>query len=308
MKSPPRPADKPVSPMTTATPTISDALSVALAQVDLLQRQIDELNVEISAMRSRDSALNGYMQKLDEELRLAARLQQDFLPKKLPQLGNVRVQTIYRPAGYVSGDLYDVTRLDETHLGFYIADAVGHGMPAALLTMFMKNALVTKEIVPGGYKLVCPSDALARLNRSLCDQHLSHASFATAMYGTLDTATLQFTYARGGHPTPILIRDGNLIEPDTDGALLGIFEDETFQPRTFPLQRGDRLLVYTDGIEVAFSEDRGTVDTQAWKRELAKFAGYDTAALMNEFNIRLDKEDGSLVPKDDITLILVEVG
>src|SRR5947207_11229487 len=97
------------------------------------------------------------MHRLDEELRLAARVQQDFLPKSLPSVGDVRFQYLFRPAGHVSGDLYDVMRLDETHVGFYMADAVGHGMPAALLTMFLKQALTTKEIFPGGYRLLPPN-------------------------------------------------------------------------------------------------------------------------------------------------------
>ena len=79
--------------------------------------------------------------------------------------------------GYVSGDLYDVMRLDETHIGFYMADAVGHGMPAALLTMFIKNALVTKEIGPGGYRLLAPGETIAKLNEVLLGQNLSNEFF-----------------------------------------------------------------------------------------------------------------------------------
>src|SRR5260221_832124 len=84
-----------------------------------------------------------------------------------------------RPAGYVSGDLYDVARLDETHVAFCIVDAVGHGMPAALLTMFIKRALVSKEIGPGGYRLLPPSETMRRLNYALVEQNLSAATFST---------------------------------------------------------------------------------------------------------------------------------
>ena len=65
--------------------------------------------------------------------------------------------TLFRPAGYVSGDLYDVARLDERRIGFYVADAVGHGMPAALLTMFIKHALVTKEVRGGVAAAAAPA-------------------------------------------------------------------------------------------------------------------------------------------------------
>src|SRR5262249_7570073 len=133
-------------------------------QVQLLQAQIVALSAEIEALRRRDETVKFYMHGVDEEMRLAARLQQDFLPKSLPQVGRVHFNALFRPVGYVSGDLYDVMRLDEANVGFYMADAVGHGMPAALLTMFVKNALITKQIQPGGYRLIPPGEAMARLN------------------------------------------------------------------------------------------------------------------------------------------------
>src|SRR4051812_12621367 len=121
------------------------------------------------------------MHRLDEELRLAARIQQDFLPKLLPQVGNVHFHTLFRPAGYVSGDIYDVARLDETTVGFFVCDAVGHGMPAALLTMFIKRAMVTKEILASGYRLLDPGETLRNLNQSLVDQNLSQATYTTGL-------------------------------------------------------------------------------------------------------------------------------
>src|SRR5215472_10564970 len=83
----------------------------ALAQVEALQAELASVKTELNFLYRRDETLNFYMHRLDEELRLAARLQQDFLPKMLPQLGLVHFHTLFRPAGYVSGDLYDVMRL-----------------------------------------------------------------------------------------------------------------------------------------------------------------------------------------------------
>src|SRR2546421_8377180 len=158
-------------------------------QLERVQRELAMVTREAEDLRSRDETLKLYMRRLDEELRLAARLQQDFLPKSLPKVGNIRFHTLFRPAGHVSGDLYDVMRLDESHIGFYMADAVGHGMPAALLTMFLKQALVTKEIRPGGYRLLEPSQTMQKLNDSLVGQNLSQATFATALYGHINTKT-----------------------------------------------------------------------------------------------------------------------
>src|SRR5688572_14420194 len=206
------------------------SVSSILRHMEAVQREMETLRAELTRLRRRDETLNFYLNRIDEELRLAARLQQDFLPKELPEVGQVRFHTLYRPAGYVSGDLYDVMRLDENHIGFYMADAVGHGVPAALLTMFIKQALVTKEIIPGGYRLVPPGESLARLNQTLVDQNLAHATFATALYGVINVRSLQITVARAGHPAPMLLRaTGGQIEPiQPDGGLLGVFPNETY--------------------------------------------------------------------------------
>src|SRR5205085_1455670 len=206
-------------------------------QLTSLQNEVAALRDELGEVRRRDESLKFYLNKVDDEMRLAARLQQDFLPKSLPQVGRINFHTIFRPAGYVSGDLYDVMRLDEKHVGFYVADAVGHGMPAALLTMFLKMALVTKEIIPGGYRLLTPGQTVGRLNDALVSQNLSHATFATALYGTIDTSTLQVQFARGGHPSPALISaDGQIRDVTVDGGLLGIFPAETYDTCTVQLQ------------------------------------------------------------------------
>jgi len=225
----------------------------------------------------------------------------------LPQLGRVQFHTLFRPAGYVSGDLYDAMRLDERRLGFYIADAVGHGMPAALLTMFIKHALVTKEIVERRYRLLLPSESLGRLNQELIDQNLSQAAFATALYGYIDVDTLDMTVARAGHPSPLLLTaDGTLRTLNADGPLLGIFPDEKFIDASVRLNPGDRLILYTDGLEVAFGD--GTADgADRWPADVLARAGLPTEALLTDLADRLDRETGSLEPKDDITVLVVEV-
>ncbi len=276
-------------------------------QVQMMQTQITALSSEVNALRRRDETVKFYMHRLDEEMRLAARLQQDFLPKTLPQVGRVRAHTLFRPAGYVSGDLYDVMRLDENHIGFYMADAVGHGMPAALLTMFIKNALVTKQIIPGGYRLLDPGETMAKLNAALIEQNLSYATFATAIYGLINCQTLQVSFARGGHPNPIVLRaDGSTQGLEADGSLLGIFAEETFASSVVQLGAGDRLLLFSDGIEVAFSDDQ-TVDTQRWRQELEQRRHLPSDELLISLSEHMDRETGSLSPKDDLTIIIVEV-
>ena len=280
-----------------------------LDQLAELQGEVQALQAEVNMLRRRDETLRFYMHRVDEELRLAARIQQDFLPKMLPQLGRVHFHTLFRPAGYVSGDLYDVMRLDEEHIGFFICDAVGHGMPAALLTMFIKRALATKEIFPDrpGYRLLEPCETLERLNHALVEQDLSQATYATALYGVINTRTLDVAYSKGGHPAPALLRvGGELTFPPASGALLGIFPDEKFDVARFRLAPGDRLFVYSDGIEVGFCGEN-IADSERWQDELRRRHNVPTGQLLLELAEELDKQSGSLQPKDDLTIMAIEV-
>ena len=304
----------PLAPAAAAAPVPSpgsapgQSVASILLHMEQVQREMEALRSELTLLRRRDETLNFYLNRIDEELRLAARLQQDFLPKELPEVGPVRFHTLYRPAGYVSGDLYDVMRLDETRVGFYMADAVGHGVPAALLTMFIKQALVTKEITPGGYRLLSPGESLAKLNQVLLDQNLAHATFATALYGVIDTGTLEVTIARAGHPAPMLIRGGpggaiEALQPD--GGLLGVFPGEQYEVATARLALGDRLFVYTDGVELAFGGE--AIDVDRWRHELHARREMSSAQLLAEFGQHFDAQSGSLAPKDDVTAIIVDV-
>jgi len=279
-----------------------------LQQFDAVQREMDCLREELSLLRRRDDQLNFYLQRIDEELRLAAKLQRDFLPKSMPQLGTVRFHSLFRPAGYVSGDMYDVMRLDESHVGFYIADAVGHGMPAALLTMFVKHALTTKEISNGRYRLLRPSESIARLNEALLEQNLAQSMFATALYGMIDVRTFELTLACAGHPAPMLLSEGQGFRPlPVEGGLLGVFPGEVYTDYITRLSPGDRLFLYTDGIELAFSKEPKEADFDRWQCELLQRRSLPIAQILAEFSDTADQASGSIEPKDDVTIVVLEV-
>jgi len=185
-----------------------------------------------------------------EQLKMAGEVQRSFLPRRLPGLEMLRWAVMFRPAEWVSGDIYDVQRLDEQHIGFHITDAVGHSMPAALLTMFLKHAIVLRETRGNDYRIFSPEEVLRRANDRMAAQELNGCLFATCCYGLLNFKTLQLTVARAGHPYPVLIRAGQ--EPtqlECRGGLLGVFPHAEFQQRAVSLAPGDKVLFYSDGCE-----------------------------------------------------------
>jgi sigma-B regulation protein RsbU (phosphoserine phosphatase) len=276
---------------------------------------IRNLHTEVDFLRAHQGGLCDQVQKMDEELRLAAQLQREFLPAKMPSINDVEFRVLFRPASYVSGDIYDVIRLDEQHIGFFIADAVGHGVPAALMTMYIKRSLHTKEVdpqSPKGYRIVPPDEALSRLNQDMLDQQSgSKIRFATACYGVINCKTLNMSFARAGHPFPLLLKaDGSTSWFEPEGAMLGVFPDEKFEVCHHQLEQGDRLLLYSDGFEMAFPEvhgQEGNIANTQYAREFEALAHGTLDEAIEHLESRLDLQAGSLNQRDDLTVVCLGV-
>jgi sigma-B regulation protein RsbU (phosphoserine phosphatase) len=254
------------------------------------------------------------IEQMGEEMRLAARLQRDFLPRRLPEVGSARFGVLYRPAMWVSGDIYDIIRLDETHVGFYVADVVGHGMPAALLTMFIKKALQTKRILGSTYEIVSPEVAMAELNTDICDQNLSSCQFCTAVYAVLDVSSLVLTYCRAGHPEPILIHRGQAAAESSvrterlegPGSLLGIFPDEQFASRSVQLRPGQRVLFYSDGLEEAIRPADTPRETPI-EQVLQDYLLRPRDEMLIRLNDQMDQYRGQNPLVDDVTAMVLDI-
>jgi len=246
---------------------------------------------------------------LAEQLRMAGLVQRDFLPNQLPNCDKVQWATIFLPAEWVSGDIYDVVRVDEQHIGFYIADAVGHSMPAALLTIFLKQALVIRETFENSYRIFPPSEVMKNLNVRMTSQKLSGYQFATCCYCLLNIKTRQLTYARAGHPYPVLIRPGKQPEQlELRGSLLGVFEQAEYIQRTIQLQPGDKLVLYSDGAEPFI----GNFDDLAnfhFSEEFCDpdFLGMPIVEMMDRFNTLLQNRKADPSEVDDITVVGLQV-
>lgn len=273
---------------------------------------LQQLRRENAMLRKLDRGVQQQMTQMDEEMRLAARLQTDFLPRRLPEQNGCSFRVLFRPASYVSGDIYDAMRLDEHHLGFYIADAVGHGMPAALLTIFIKRTLRIKEIhepgKPGSsYRVIPPDEALFHLNAEICQQQLSLSQFVTMVYGVLNIHTYELKLARAGHPCPYLLRsDGSMKELEPDGPLLGVFPEEQFPVMTVQLEPGDNILMYSDGFETAYPGGDEVVN-ERYKDEFKKMASANPQAGFDSFVAELDRQEGSLHQRDDLTALMLSI-
>ena len=241
-----------------------------------------------------------------EQLRLAGRVQRDFLPKFLPDCDKIRWAVTFQPAEVVSGDIYDVARLDEKHIGFYVADVVGHGMPAALLTIFLKHAMVMRQTEGNKYRIYSPQDVLKALNQKMAEQKLSGGQFASCCYCLLNIQTLELTIARGGHPFPVLIRAGVPSRLQMQGPLLGVFEDAEFEEESVRLQSGDKLLLYSDGAEHLISHF-DQLEGFIFEKSFCELATLPVEQLNEQFNLLLQSQQTIAYEVDDVTAVWLEI-
>jgi sigma-B regulation protein RsbU (phosphoserine phosphatase) len=278
-----------------------------LAQVQSFLRikeRHDHLLVKTAEVHRINKRLQAAYQQIDHELELARRIQESFLPQSLPQVPRVRLAVKYRPCGRVGGDFYDVFRLDENHLGLYVADAMGHGVPASLLTIFVKKGVRPKEIQGKDYRLIPPGEVLGKLNRDLIDQALSDQPFVTMVYALFNFREGVFQFSRSGHPYPLYLpREGPPQLWQIEGSLLGVFESQ-YPIQTHQLQEGDKILFYTDGLDAA-SFDNQPVGMASLLAAAENFRQLPIDELIERLATDLF---GQTQQSDDLTILGLEFG
>lgn len=222
-------------------------LTVRLGAILEMRESLDTLHRRMLADRRNGESV---ARRYARQLRLASQVQREFLPDTLPRVGPISFDVLFRPVDYVSGDIYDVRRLDEDHLGIAVADATGHGIPAALLTVYIKRALRGKEIENGAYRILAPDEVLSRLNEDIYEAQLSECQFVAAAYAVLNTRTLELQLARGGAPYPLYRRGCGAVHPlGALGGVVGVSPSAGFELIRLRLVPGDSLILYTDGLE-----------------------------------------------------------
>ncbi|MCC7203902.1 MAG: serine/threonine-protein phosphatase [Phycisphaeraceae bacterium] len=293
-----------------APPTAAPDCLVALLRAVCLQTTtVRSLTSELNLALANQAGACRQVQAMDEEMRLAAQLQHELLPAKLPQLSGISFAALFRPATYVSGDVYDVRDLGHGRVGLFLGDAVGHGVPAAMMTVFLLEALRSATSLSEA----SPNQVLSWINLQMIRQQTGKVRTATAVYGILDAEKRTLNIARAGHPAPLILRaDGQteLLEPQ--GSLLGVFHETSFEEQTVQFGPGDRLLIYSDGFELAFpkidaADGRKKVFNPDFARQFQHLAKGPMIEALEQLAGNLDQQIGSLHQIDDLTALMMAV-
>lgn len=279
--------------------------------IDLPEARVAELEKEVDALRRKLHRLEraehdriAQLADIRDELHQASRVQRN-LQAPTPAIRGGDLFTLHRPVGIVSGDLIEVTRLDDRRVGIALADACGHGVPAGMLGTFVR--LLLRDIGENdSARHAHPDAVLRRINEALLATQMDDGQFITALYAVYDEEKRTLRWARGGAPYPILIPRGQPARiVSSPGPLLGAIEDARFDIMEIALQEGDTVMFHTDGLEaLLFDNPCGEIDHHLqrtpWLRNLGRVPITEQLAALQGAWIAA-RESGR--PLDDLTVV-----
>jgi sigma-B regulation protein RsbU (phosphoserine phosphatase) len=212
--------------------------------LDVLQLLTSQVAIIIEKVQLHEQAIE--KKRIEAQLEIARTVQLELLPDEDPVFENFDISAYIFPTEEVSGDYYDWVKIFDDQIGIVVADAVGKGIPAALLMSFLRASL--RSGIQVGY---APHIALSKVNNLLWDS-VEDNQFITAIYGILDGTNRTFVFSNAGHNPPMLIKpDGDYRYVEYGDMPLGMFLDTHYHQHFIRLEHGQVLVIYTDGITEA---------------------------------------------------------
>jgi len=238
---------------------------------------------------------------MKRDLEIAREIQSWLMPSSAPTVAGYDIAFASRPANTVAGDYYDAFfRNDETLL-VVVADVAGKSIPAALLTATLQASLRTLAALPGSLP-----ELVDRVNRFACEQSLGGRRFTTAFLAELEPATGRFTYINAGHNLPVLRRASGVTERFEAGGLpLGISAGRKYESGATTIERGDLLLIFTDGLVEA--EDMQSVEygEERMLKQMGSLNNLDAKEALSRIMSSVDVFVGAARQHDDITCLVL---
>ena len=246
--------------------------------------------------------------RLDEELQIARRIQRSLLPSSVPQIPGLCIADLCEPAMEVGGDYYDFFPLGPRQLGVLVADVSGKGTSAALYMAELKGLMLALSRSHRS-----PRALLVELNDLLAD-HLDNRSFITMTYAVIDLDAGTLTCARAGHTPLLVVRGGDSHVIIPDGMVLGLrlpgagkrFSD-LLEEYTQPVQAGDVIVLYTDGITEAMTADGDLFGDEALARVVVAHRALDSAGIRERILRDVRAFVGDAEPHDDMTMVVLKI-
>lgn len=263
-------------------------------------------------VEERTEELEKANKEIMKELEYATRIQQSLLPPKNFELQGITFLSEYIPCENMSGDFYDVYKIDDENIGVYIADVAGHGPSAAMMTIFTERVIKSKTTENIGVGNLSCEKALLEFYKEFNDANFPDEMHIAALHGIYNTKSQIFTYCSAGlNTTPFLVSRERELEAlqESKGfpiCNLGDLYTPEFQQAKVQLQKGDKIVLYTDGLVENFKEN--TLVRQETLENILKDHREASGIQLREIisrGIALEIKNSSI--DDDITLLIMEI-
>jgi phosphoserine phosphatase RsbU/P len=225
------------------------------------------VQADVTARRLAEQSLDAANREMQRDLEAAARVQRSLLPVEAPRLAGMELAWSYHPSKELGGDTLNVLRLDERTVALYVLDVSGHGVSASLLSFTLAHTLSPLPVqsclfdpAGDGWRPAAPATVATRLNQRF---QLDPAApqFFTMFYALIDEVSRTMRMVIAGHPPVVLVRAAGEAEFIYSNAPpIGLLADVQYVERELRLQNGDRVFVYTDGLNEALSRDGSQLD------------------------------------------------
>ncbi|MBR6086987.1 MAG: SpoIIE family protein phosphatase [Prevotella sp.] len=283
------------------------AFDFAMKPIDLddLQVTIDKAISEITFIKQTQKE-HGQLVDIKSDLALAAEIQLAILPQDFPPFDDLKdtvdVYASMKPAKDVGGDFYDITRIDDDHIGLTMADVSGKGVPAA---MFMAVSHTLLRLA--GKKKLKPEEVIIESNNVLAAESFDNM-FVTLFYAIMNVRTGEMQYVNAGHNPPyILHKDGTLETlPTSKNICLGVLEDYTYTSDSLTLQKGDCLVTFTDGVTEACSTSNELYGESRLEALLPTLAGQSARSILDNVINAVHAHAEGAEQSDDITMLVAK--
>jgi sigma-B regulation protein RsbU (phosphoserine phosphatase) len=269
--------------------------------IKLARAVASQCAVAITNARLYAKAIEGA--KVSQQMRLAGILQRRMIPEKAPQIAGLDVAAAYVPCFDVGGDLYDFIRLSDSHLVITIADVIGKGIPAAIMTSMFRGAVRAYADV-GGAGLI--QQTIERLNRMAC-RECTTGEFISLFYTLIDVGQMMVTYCNCGHEPTLLIRAGQVNELTKGGLVLGVDEKAEYEIAKVMLAKDDTLLFSTDGLTDAVNFEGELWGRQRMLEAAKKFAKEPAAIMLHNILGYRRRFVGLSKQIDDTSIVVIRV-
>ncbi len=266
-----------------------------------LDRQIlDALAVEAASIldNARLVERERQRQRLEQELNIARDIQQALLPHGFRDYPYLAVTGIHSPCNAVGGDYFDVFPMSEGRTAFLVADVSGKGLGAALLTTMLQGAL--SGMTTGSD----PVRVFNHINCFLCE-HAEVGRYATMFFGILDR-TGQLVFINAGHPSPLILRRGEVTELLSEGSFpVGLIPEANYTAATVNLQPSDTLILFTDGVTEAMDSEEQLFGVSRLQKVLSGQHDVPLEDLQKAILQSVETFSRGTNQTDDITVLLV---